>query len=107
MYTAVSFIVYQTIFIILPLLVKYICLFSPHSEMKAHEFVVRRIAPYSGSVVFVLYNCPKTTAGDYTCCLQVTQIIYQSMLELPVVLEHQCVIAIPCRVNILAGRLAE
>jgi len=40
-------------------------LFSPCLEMKAHEFVVRKIAPYSGSVAFVLYNCPKTTAGDY------------------------------------------
>jgi len=40
-------------------------LFSPRLEMKAHEFVVRKIAPYSGSVVFVLYKCPKTTAGDY------------------------------------------
>jgi len=38
---------------------------SPCLEMKAHEFVVRKIAPYSGSVVFVLYKCPKTSAGDY------------------------------------------
>ena len=56
-----------------------------HTDMRNRLFSVNKIAPYSGNIVFALYQCPKSETGNCSLATVVIIMRFQTFLTM-----HPC-----------------